>query len=256
MTKCNYVINLSRRPDRLQRFLNNKDKTCLKDEDFIIFSAFDGLDYENEIKRFGIENHIIFQIMKCYKISVSKGVLGCLLSHLLVLQEIINNTNIDENEYVGIYEDDFFYCDDFDKKYNEYKKINWSNYDAEFIYTGGRFEKGFDCRNLLEFNLMFEKTDTPKIVKRTNMIYRNFNWDRCTSSYVVKKGSCKKIIETIISTFLTNENQKLRFEAIDYVYTCAFNNLTMFDYMPHLFFSPLNYESDIQGNNLSNVIEF
>lgn len=256
MVKCNYVINLTRRPDRLQRFLKNKDETCLKDEEFIIFSAFDGLDYENEVKRFGIENHLIFQIMKHHKINAPKGVLGCLLSHLLVLQEIVQNTNIDENDYVGIYEDDVFYCDDFNEKYNEYKKINWLNYNADFIYTGGRFEKEFDCRKSFDFNLMFEKTDTPKIIKRNYMIYRNFNWDRCTSSYVIRKSICKKLIETIISSFLTIENQVLRFEAIDYVYTCAYDKFNMFDYVPHLFFSDLNYESDIQGNNLRNVIHF
>ena len=256
MVKCNYVINLTRRPDRIKKFLKNINETCLKEEKFIIFSAFDGLNYENEIKLFGIENHLIFQKMKYNKISVPKGVLGCLLSHLLVLQEIIENTNIDETDYVGIYEDDIFYCDNFDENYNNYKTINWSNYDADFIYTGGRFNKGFDCRRSFDFNLMFEKTDNPNIIKRKNMIYRNFNWDRCTSSYVVRKSICKKLIETIINSFLTMENQVLRFEAIDYVYSCAYNKFNMFDYMPHLFFSHENHESDIQGNNLSNVIHF
>jgi len=52
--------------------------------------------------------------MKQIKLSVPKGVLECLISHLL--QEIINNKDIEDNDYVGIYEDDIFYCDNFDKK--------------------------------------------------------------------------------------------------------------------------------------------
>jgi len=45
MVKCNYVINLTRRPDRIKRFLKTINETCLKEEEFIIFSAFDGLNY-------------------------------------------------------------------------------------------------------------------------------------------------------------------------------------------------------------------
>ena len=256
MLKYNYVINLTRRPDRWEQFLKNKNQTILKEENFIRFAAFDGFDYENEIKRFGIENHVIFRFMKQIKLGVPKGVLGCLMSHLMLLQEIINNKDIEDNDYVGIYEDDIFYCDDFNKKYNEFKKINLSNYNVDFIYLGGRFASSFDCRYSNDFNLMFEKTDNPNLIKRKQMIYRNFNWDRCASSYVVRKSICKKLIETIIATFLTTENQELRFEAIDYIYTCAYDKFNMFDYMPHLFFSHLNYESDIQGNNLTNVIYF
>ena len=67
MLKYNYVINLTRRPDRWEQFLKNKNQTILKEENFIRFPAFDGFDYENEIKRFGIENHVIFRFMKQIK---------------------------------------------------------------------------------------------------------------------------------------------------------------------------------------------
>ena len=256
MLKYNYVINLIRRPDRWEQFLKNKNKTILKEEKFIRFAAFDGFDYENEIKRFGIENHVIFRFMKQIKLSVPKGVLGCLMSHLMLLQEIINNKDIEDNDYVGIYEDDIFYCDDFDKKYNEFKKINLSNYNVDFIYLGGRFAKNFDCRYSDDFNLMFEKTDNPNLIKRKQMIYRNFNWDRCTFSFVIRKSICKKLMEIISTLFVKKEGGIIKFEAIDYVYTCAFNKINMFDFIPHLYYSPVNYNTDIQGNHLTNVIQF
>jgi GR25 family glycosyltransferase involved in LPS biosynthesis len=256
MLKYNYVINLIRRPDRWEQFLKKRDKTILKEEKFIRFAAFDGFDYENEIKRFGIENHVIFRFMKQIKLSVPKGVLGCLMSHLMLLQEIINNKDIEDNDYVGIYEDDIFYCDDFDKKYNEFKKINLSNYNVDFIYLGGRFAKNFDCRYSDDFNLMFEKQDNPNLIKRKQMIYRNFNWDRCTFSFVIRKSICKKLMEIISTLFVKKEGGIIKFEAIDYVYTCAFNKINMFDFMPHLYYSPVNYNTDIQGNHLTNVIQF
>ena len=69
--KYNYVINLKRRQDRLNEFENNKNKTVLKDEKFIRFEAFDGSDFDNEVKRFNIEDHVIFRFMKKMKLSVS-----------------------------------------------------------------------------------------------------------------------------------------------------------------------------------------
>jgi GR25 family glycosyltransferase involved in LPS biosynthesis len=256
MIKCNYVINLKRRQDRLETFFKNKDNSILKNEHFIIFSAFDGFDYENEIKRLQIENHDIFKILKNNKICVPKGVLGCLMSHLLVLTKIVNNIDIDENDYVGIYEEDFCYCDDFDSKYGDFKNIDLSKYNIDILYTGGRFKPGFDCRNSSDFDLMFEKTDNPNLIKRKQMIYRNFNWDRGTFSYVVRKSICKNLIEHCISSFLTMEDNKLKFEAIDYVYTCAYDKFNMFDYVPHLFFSLVNHDSDIQEQYLSDVLQF
>jgi GR25 family glycosyltransferase involved in LPS biosynthesis len=256
MIKCNYVINLTRRPDRWEQFLKNKDKTILKNENFIRFAAFDGFNCEDEIKRFGIENHVIFRFMKQIKLSVPKGVLGCLMSHLMLLQEIINNKDINDEDYVGIYEDDIFYCDDFDKKYNEFKKINLSKYNVDFIYLGGRFDKHFDCRYSPDFNLMFEKTDNQNLIKRKQMIYRNFNWDRCTFAFVIRKNICKKLMEIISSSFVKKEGGIIKFEAIDYVYTCAFNKVNMFDFVPHLYYSPLNYNTDIQGTHLRNLIQF
>lgn len=256
MIKCNYVINLTRRPDRWTEFLKNKDKTVLKDEEFIHFPAFDGFDFDNEVKRFKIENHVIFRFMKQIKLAVPKGVLGCLMSHLMLLHEIMNNENIKDEDYVGIYEDDIFYCDNFDKKYKEFKNLNLNKYNIDFIYLGGRFEKHFDCRFSHDFNNMFEKTDNPNLIKRKQMIYRNFNWDRCTFSFVIRKSICKKLIEIICSSFVKKENGTIKFEAIDYVYTCAFNKVNMFDYVPHLYYSPLNYNTDIQGTNLRNLIQF
>jgi len=254
--KYNYVINLKRRQDRLNEFENNKNKTVLKDEKFIRFEAFDGSDFDNEVKRFNIENHVIFRFMEKMKLSVAKGVLGCLLSHLMLITEIMNNNDILDDDYVGIYEDDIFYCTNFNEKYTKFKKINLNKFDIEFIYLGGRFGQDFDCRNAKDFNVMFNKSSNENIIERKQMIYRNFNWDRCTFSYIIKKSICKKLIDIISSNFVKKENGIIRFEAVDYIYTNSYDKIKMFDFVPHLFYSPLNYNTDIQGKNLKNIIQF
>jgi len=265
--KLNYVINLKRRQDRWNKFENNKNKTVLKDETFIKFEAFDGFDFDNEVKRFNIDDHEIFKSMKTKNISILKGELGCLLSHLLLLTNIMNNNEINDDDYVGIYEDDIFYCTNFNEKYNEFRKIDLDKMNIEFIYLGGQFNIDFDCKNTNNFNSMFEKTENVNIFRRYNYIYDN-NWFRCTHSYVIKKNICQKLINLIISSYSSKYiNTKrynyniikktcYKFNPIDHIYANDINQINKYDYLPHLFFSPLNYESDIQDNKLKNKIYF
>ena len=103
---------------------------------------------------------------------------------------------------------------------------------------------------------MFEKTINPHIIKRSKIAYRNFNWDRGAFSFVIKKSICKKLIEIISSNFVKKENGIIRFEAVDYIYTNSYDKIKMYDYMPNLFYSLVNHNSDIQGNNLKNIIQF
>lgn len=258
MIKCNYVINLDRRSDRWNEFLKNQESTCLKNDKFIRFSAFDGLKYEEELKRFNVENHVIVRFLKKAKLIVPKGVFGCLMSHMLVLHEIMNNKEINDDDFVGIYEEDFCFSNNFDERYTEFKNIDLNKYGIEFLYLGGRFGPDFnitdkpDPRN----NQMFEKTEHPNILFRKNMIYRNFNWDRGAFSFVIRKSICKKLIDIISSSFVKNESGMIQFEAVDYIYTNSFNKVKMFDYLPHLYYSRVNFNSDIQGNHLKNLIQF
>jgi hypothetical protein len=88
------------------------------------------------------------------------------------------------------------------------------------------------------------------------MVYRNYNWDRCAFSYVVKKSSCKKLIDVISINFVKKENGLIRFEAIDFIYACANKELKMYDFYPHLFYSPLNHKTDIQCDKLADQLYF
>jgi GR25 family glycosyltransferase involved in LPS biosynthesis len=107
MIVCNYIINLDRRTDRWESINKIINSTCLKDNNFIRFSAFDGKILNEEIKKYNLESHPIIKKLKEKNIEVAGGLLGCFLSHITVLQKIIDNTDINSSDYVGIYEDDF-----------------------------------------------------------------------------------------------------------------------------------------------------
>ena len=54
----NYVINLDRRSDRWEEFVEKLNKTSeFSKETFIRISAFDGYNCKEEIKRYNLENY-------------------------------------------------------------------------------------------------------------------------------------------------------------------------------------------------------
>ena len=243
----NYIINLDKRIDKWREVIDliNSSKELSK-ETFIRISAFDGKDYKNELIRYNLTNNIVYNYVKKYKIQIQLGVFGCYMSHLITLYNIIQNNDIKEDDYVGIYEDDFKLTKNFDKKYKKFKKINLKELDVDFIYLGGRFESGFKCDGL-------EKTTHPNVFFRKEECVSDENWGRTTHSYIVKKSICKKLIELITSRFI---NKLLDFKAIDNIYQNLHKEIKMFDYFQHLYYSEINYKTDIQTNeNLFNIVE-
>ena len=71
------------------------------------------------------------------------------------------------------------------------------------------------------------------------------NWDRTTHSYVVNKKNIANIYNLILQNFQSTNI----IEQIDHLYIQS-SKLTCYDYFPHLFYSPANYTSDIQNNNI------
>ena len=55
MIVCNYIINLDRRTDRWESINKIINSTCLKDDNFIRFSALDGQNFYSEMKRLNLE---------------------------------------------------------------------------------------------------------------------------------------------------------------------------------------------------------
>lgn len=255
MIVCNYIINLDRKPDRWESINKIINSCCLKDNNFIRFSAFDGLDYESFVTKYELENHPIIIKMKENKVTSPSGALGCLLSHILVLQTISNNENIKDEDYVGIFEDDFKICgtiNKFNENYNEFLKINLSELDVDLIYVGGRFEPNFYCFD----DNFFVETDHLNIFSRKKIDKSTKNYDRTTSSYIVRKKCCKKIINLICNNLLLIVNDIQTVKPIDWILPHLSPQIKTFDYFPHFFYAPKDLPSDIQGKNLENKIQF
>lgn len=243
-----YVINLDRREDRWNNIKQNK-----LFNDFIRFSAFDGINYKSELIKYNLSENKIIKFLEKTNIPVPKGAFGCLMSHILLLEHIMNNAKIQNDEYVIILEDDFLFSKNFETNYNKLLNINLSELDIEFLYLGGRFESDYKPNNLE----LFEKTDNENIYYRKQIKYGNFDWDRCTFSYIVKKSVCEKLIKILSTYFVVKDiNGLVRFEAIDYIYSSAYNKIKMFDFFPHLFYSNINGDTDIQGHHMANRIIF
>ena len=259
----NYIINLDRRKDKFREVKNRVASSCLRYKDFTRFSAYDGTKFEEENKRFKIEEDPIIKLLKDNNVVIPKGVMGCTISHYLLLLEIMNNKNIKDDDYVGVFEDDFFlgstYEKSFDEKFKEFEKIKLNDVngsDIELLYLGGVYFPNFDIRNIKFNNLAdddnifnyYEKTEHPNIFYRKNRI-ENILFDRATHAYIIRKNCCKKLIDIILKSFV-------EIQPIDSIYNFNFDKIKTYDYMPHLFYSLVNYKTDIQLENQNNKKTF
>jgi len=132
-----FVLNLERRPDRLDDFRKKAEKIGLE------YEVFKSVDSKN-IDRFGLvegrpvklESTEFYSEVNDYFLSQ----LGCLLSHLSVLKHCRDN-NI---KNVLILEDDVAFSDQFESRY---EKFNLSfNKEWDMIYfSGSLVNKSDDC---------------------------------------------------------------------------------------------------------------
>lgn len=245
-----YIINLDRRKDKwdevIKKFKKNKK---LNKENIIRISAFDGYDHENELKRYNMENHSIIKLLKTYNCIGPKGVFGCIMTHIITLYNILLNTEYGDDDYFCICEDDLFLTKDFSSSFTKLKNSNLKSLGVDFLYLGGRFFEHFDPyeEKFVLFDDFFMKTENPNIFQRTKVKDSHPIWERTTHSYIVRKGICKKLINAIITKMPTANSFSLK--PIDWIYHDLINEIRMFDFFPHLFYSPLNYKSDIQNSD-------
>lgn len=239
-----YYINLERRNDRWNEALEKINNTCLKNYKYTRFVAFDGLNEDEEKKRFTnkkiveLYNNIIEK-----KVNYKKGELGVLISHLSILIDIQNNPEYKDGDYFCIFEDDFFYsCTEksFNESFTNLMTTDLNKMDVEFLYIGGRFEPNFYVLN----EEIYEMTNNINIFEKKKNI-NTVDTDRCLSSYMIRKSVCIKLIDFILDKFLVSKREIYHLKPIDRIIE-TFNYSKVYDYFPHLFYSPRNYKSDIQ----------
>lgn len=179
-----YLISLDKDFHRRELFFAQNDT-----QDFIHFPAYNTMDGdENELCK-----HFDFDLfMQRYSRKVTKGEIGCTLSHLSVYQQIIDS-EIGEEEYCLICEDDALFCSNFQFHLNQIleqgnksdiilvgqsKINNFSHPDLEWLYP-------------TTFNIFQKKV----VNSHFKISYPYKEYYAGTVAYLIKKSAARRIIQ-------------------------------------------------------------
>lgn len=220
--KC-FVINLNRRTDRYEEFLERipfEANVCTR------FSAIDGDDIKN------------------YDKDENPYIIGCHLSHKAVLQNVINDNSIEDNDYVIIFEDDVYFQSTFIK---EIEKIvaRKNVFDTNsIIYIGGKSIQNFLPNNLTGYTNIIENIYLRNNIRDTSDIYiRNAN------VIILSKFACKQIINKTKHVRVSLPIDALYNKIRDYI-----PEMKIYDLFPHVCYSSLESDSDIEKFYVTNEV--
>lgn len=221
-----YLINLDRRKDRYDEFKKRIENICSID----LITRFSAIDGSNETIP-----------SKC---SLVKGEIGCIKSHEKIWKEIIDDNNIDDNDIILTFEDDVFFCKNFNDKIEsileKFSKIENSN---KLLFIGGRFHEYFTIKQSTTY--VWEKvyTNDKTFYKRNqkpNII--SYDIDRTTHALIFTKSCIKILYEKMKDEYLKHPIDHFII-SIEKKYP---DLVTYYECSPHLCYSPLNYKSDIR----------
>lgn len=219
-----FVINLDKRPDRLQEFFSR-----YIDMDVERFSAIDGRHIHLN-NSFSDIDKFLFSILD-NNLKHNPGILGCWSSHVNLWETLKNS---DDYDAFVIFEDDVFFVSGFKEKFELI--LNEINEETDIIYFGGRFSPDFVPRNV---NSEWEKVGNFYFYKG-NRLGREV--DRTTHGYIITKNGAKNVLSVLYSsTFLPALDGWLNHRRFD---------LALVDFFPHIAWSPINYKTDIQGQRI------
>ena len=228
-----FVINLERRPDRLEKFLQGFPKELLSELD--VFKAVDGnrlypenhtaeekktecvlnqfLDLEPSLEQ--IKNRL-FQEEK-----LKTGEVGCFLSHLILWKQLLQENDCD---FYIIFEDDAVFEPDFAEAYSAFQErflVPGSAEDEEILlYFGGRFSSRFVTHPYLlepEQNSPAENKTycIREFKKKINRAFSNrMHFDRTTHAYLINKKAAH---------FLLSNLNEIKKDAVDHYMRLSMN---------------------------------
>ena len=205
-----FVINLNRRPDRWEVFLNNSSTL-----DFLDFKRFPGIDGQKVESTRQLQ-----QIFENNDYQMRRGMLGCAMSHISLFINLINETDKNIDTYL-ILEDDIEFQPDFEKKFKYfYEKLQkTSNWDLAFL--------GHHVRDLN--NTSYKNQEKMPEIERID-VYQSFLRSLGgTTGFIIKRQGAIKLLEFLNNTSMTN--------GIDTVIQKSANDLAIYYCEPHLIFS-------------------
>jgi len=250
MKQFSFVINLDKRPERWKS--TQQKLYSLNHFKYIPierFSAVNGYDLCNDVYQKKYMDDVIWKIIHNTSTrSIECGVLGVLLSHYFLLKQILNDQRISVEDVIYIFEDDLFLGDDVSPRLDDLIH-SLSLHPIDMIYLGGRFHKNFTPTHYEPFTQM----------KDSNLFLRDpfigFNlfrkdYDRTAHSYLLRKRIIPSLLQYILD-WIQFHNRVVEIDTYIYGLLTSF---PIYDMFPHLFYSPLNYKSDIQDIKLRRVM--
>lgn len=182
-----YLISLDKDSHRRELFFSQQDTA-----DFSVFSAFNTMneDEQSLSSRFNLahfEQH--------YARKVTKGEVGCTLSHLDVYQQICDDETIGDDEYSLVCEDDALFNQDFQANLN---RILNKQPSADIILVG---QSKIATFNDVELEINYPTTFAflqPKITACPfAVVYPYKNYFAGTVAYLIKKSATRTFLKQI-----------------------------------------------------------
>ena len=206
-----FVINLKRRPDRLEQFFQRCPYT-----DVEVIPAFDGKNMSQESKK---EKLLIDKFPK----DRQPGAIGCSITHLRIWKRMVN-----ENIPIAmIFEDDCM----FDSRF---KDFDFDTHSFNILYPGGRFQQNFTIPS----TAMIPISDT--IYQHNDSVWNNRFHERTTHCYILKLKLARFLIELFnISTLPQPVDQFI-------IHSLRDLKLPVHSTLPLLCWSPMVSDSDIR----------
>lgn len=182
-----YLISLDKDQHRRELFFRQENT-----QDFEIFSAINTMNSElsDLNKAFNLT-----QFEQHYGRKVTKGEVGCTLSHLAVYQKIIEDEQIKLDDYVLICEDDALFNQDFQQNL---ERILAQNPSSDLLLIGQSKIAQFDDMELeinypTTFNFLLKKIENCIF----SICYPYKNYFAGTVAYLIKKSAAKQFLDQV-----------------------------------------------------------
>ena len=179
-----YYINLNRRPDRNEHFLNECNKANIPKDKIARFEALDGTTYQFNENETNLFNRVDFK-----GAPYEKKIMGNQMSHFYILKEMIEKNY----EYIIIFQDDVIFRNNF---LDYLTKVMDSIPDnAEIINIGIQAEScysHFVSWDFIKDNDILDKLGTKY---NDNICILNYGAQTCSLSYIVTKQGAKNLVE-------------------------------------------------------------
>jgi len=225
-------VNLDRRPDRNQEFIEKSQKIANPNQyEFVRYPAVDGTKLEITPE--------LCHLLRNNTFGQRRNVVGCALSHINFWEKLVKEGSSDD-DYRIIVEDDVNFCSNFAKKYEVLKTLIPNKKNLHLIWICYRVTPHLE--NKIKYNDTYAKSMTLVPMRKNNY------W--CgTEGYLITKRGAKFLLHVIKNHGLRAPIDTMMMWAMGQKFG-KFNDFGVVPRMGRSFTATQNnnVDSDIQGD--------